>query len=125
MKDSKLDNKIRQKNFYDSMTERGYKRRHIWYSKRSQILLNKLSQHYSQEIVIEEALEILALTKVKLPDKRYCDGVTLSWLKQYMKTSKRDEPKHFEIALGIIKKRIRVMALMINTVGRFTDNNDD
>ena len=106
----KAYNRRKQKEFYDTMVAGGYRRRHNWFSKRSVELLDELSDgSYSKEIVLEEALEILALVKKKWPDSRFADALTLEKMQAYALATPRGHELHFKDAMRIIKKRLKMV----------------
>ena len=112
----KNSNRIRQKEFYDEMVKRGYRRRHTWFSERAQKLLNDLSKNYSKEVVLEEALEILVLIKKRIPDDQLSDTITLQKIKKRMQASPRNHINHFDAAKLIAGKRLRIIKLWINSI---------
>jgi hypothetical protein len=114
-------NRTRQKEFYDTMVKRGYRRQHVWFSERARLLLKDLSENYSKEVVIEESLEILALVKKRIPDKSLSDSVTLNKIKKRMQASKREHENHFGEAKLIAGKRLRIAKLWINSIRTFKD----
>lgn len=114
-------NRVRQKDFYDMMVEHGYKRQHTWFSERARKLLNDLSKNYSKEVVLEEALEILALVKTRIPDNQLIDTITLSKIKKRMQASPRKHDNHFGAAKMIAGKRLRIAKLWINSIRTFKD----
>ncbi len=106
-------NRDRQHDFYSSMVECGYKRRHTWISNRAQTLLDELSKSYSKEVVIEEALELLSIAKKRLPDEKFEEPSILRRIKPRMRITKRNDYDHFTEALIIAGKRRKIISLWI------------
>ncbi len=110
---ARKENREKQRAFYNKMVRMGYKRRITWLSERSQELLDELSNTYTKEMVIEEALEVLLLVKQKLPDSKFCDQHILSKIKARMIAIPRDNPYHFDEVELIIQKRIAKLSKLL------------
>lgn len=123
-KDLKKANREKQRRFYNMMVNNGFKRRHNWFSKRAQELLDELAQNYTKEVVIEESLELLMLAKKRFPDTFFTDETTLEKLLPTMQASQRYKPEHFREAKEIAKQRIKKVKMALESIPNNNNDND-
>jgi hypothetical protein len=122
LEDKKEANREKQRRFYNLMVGNGFKRRHNWFSKRSQEILDELAENYTKEVIIQEALELLILAQKKWPDTVLTSSSELDHLRQLMQATKRHYPEHFELALAISNKRIERVKKALDSFPNDNDN---